>query len=72
MNKRKEFEEDTLTVFRREINKYPVLAEEEQIKLFEEYNKTGSLELLDKLVKHNLRLSIKVAKKHLYNRKRNF
>lgn len=61
-------EEDLLVSFRREINKYPVLDQEEQNKLIKEYQKTGNLEILDKLVKHNLRLSIMVARKFLYNR----
>lgn len=61
-------EEDLLVSFRREINKYPVLDPEEQNKLIKEYQKTGDLEILDKLVKHNLRLSIMVARKFLYNR----
>ena len=68
MSREKDFE-DSLKVFRREINKYDVFNETEQKELLKKYHETGDNELLDLLLKHNLRLAVMVARKHIYNRK---
>lgn len=68
MSTKNDFQEDLLSEFRREVNKYQVLEDKEQLELIKEYQNTGSIEILDKLIKHNLRLSIMVAKKFIYNR----
>lgn len=68
MSREKDFE-DSLKVFRREINKYDVFNETEQKELLKKYHETGDKELLDLLLKHNLRLAVMVARKHIYNRK---
>ena len=68
MSSEKDFE-DSLKVFRREINKYDVFNETEQKELLKKYHETGDKELLDLLLKHNLRLAVMVARKHIYNRK---
>ncbi len=68
MSREKDFE-DSLKVFRREINKYEVFNETEQKELLKKYHETGDKELLDLLLKHNLRLAVMVARKHIYNRK---
>ena len=39
MKKIKEYEESSLEAFRKEVNKYEVLGEEEQKKLLDEYKK---------------------------------
>lgn len=64
-----EEKESSFDIFRKEVNKYPIFSEEEQNNLLKKYNETGSFEILEEILKHNLRLSIKVAKRHLYNRK---
>ena len=69
MKKIKEYEESSLEAFRKEVNKYEVLGEEEQKKLLDEYKKTKDIRILDKIVKHNLRLSIAVANRYRHNRK---
>lgn len=49
----------------REIEKYPVLNEKEQLELFDKYRNNGDMEAKEKLIKHNLRLCLFVAKKYI-------
>lgn len=48
----------------REIEKYPVLPAEEQKKLARKYKETGNKVYFEKLVNHNLRLCLTIAKKY--------
>ena len=49
------------SAFRREVDRYPPLPEEEQRELFSEYAQTKDREVAHKLVRHNLRIVLKVA-----------
>ena len=56
--------EDSLSSYLNESRKYPLLSNTEIEELFKEYLKTNSKEIRNKIVNHNLRLAIHVAKKY--------
>lgn len=52
---------DPLTVYIREINRYKLLSQEEELSLTTELHETGNIETAKKLVLANLRLVVKIA-----------
>lgn len=52
-------------IFMQDIEKYPVLSEEEQESLLKEYKMDGSKEAYQKLVSHNLGLAVMVANRYI-------
>lgn len=57
------YNDDALTTYLIEINKYPLLTKNEEQKLFLEY-KYGSIEARNKLICSNLKLVVSIAKKY--------
>lgn len=55
-----------LSIYLNQIKNYSLLTPEEEVRLFEEYNKTKSLEIRNKILNANLRLSCNIAKRYLY------
>ncbi len=58
--------DDVLSAYIKEASKYRLLTEEEKISLISEYQKTHDINIRNKLVQHNLRLSIYIAKRYQY------
>ena len=54
--------QDTLSIYLKEITRYPLLTKEEEFNLAKEFKETGSIEAKNKLINHNLRLVVNVAK----------
>lgn len=52
---------DPLTLYIREISRYPLLSHEQEQALVKALNETGDIEIAKKLVVHNLRLVVKIA-----------
>ena len=57
------FDEGSLDQYLREISKYPLIPQEEEVNLAQRI-RTGEAEALDKLVRSNLRFVVSVAKKY--------
>src|SRR5439155_1838555 len=57
------FDEGSLDQYLREISKYPLIPQEEEVSLAQRI-RTGDPEALDKLVRSNLRFVVSVAKKY--------
>ena len=57
------FDEGSLDQYLREISKYPLIPQEEEVSLAQRI-RTGDGEALDKLVSSNLRFVVSVAKKY--------
>src|SRR5215216_5861680 len=57
------FDEGSLDQYLREISKYPLIPQEEEVTLAQRI-RTGEEEALDKLVRSNLRFVVSVAKKY--------
>ena len=55
---------DSVKIYLNDIAKYPILDKEEQRKLVVEYYNTRNKKIKDKLVSHNLRLVLRVAKSY--------
>lgn len=56
--------QETFRQYLNEISKYPLLTKEEEFELATAYQKTHDIEYRNKLVQHNLRLVISIAKKY--------
>lgn len=56
----------TLQQYLTEIRRYPYLSKEEELLLFEEYQKRGSREAAVKLILANLRVSVSIASEYLH------
>ena len=54
--------DESLQQYLNQISKYKVLTEEEEKELFEQYQKTKSQEIKEKILNHNLKLVVSVAK----------
>lgn len=49
------------------LRRYSILGRDEQVDLFRQYKEGGSMTARDKLVTHNLRLVLQIARKHLWS-----
>ena len=58
------FSDNALTLYMREVKKYPLLSNEEVIDCCNRYKK-GDLTAREKLINHNLRLVVSVASKYV-------
>lgn len=58
------YEKESLKVYRKEIETYPLLTEEETKELLVDFKERGDREAFEKLVKHNLRLAYSQAFKY--------
>lgn len=56
----------SVDMYLNEIKNYPLLTPEEEVKLFTQYNENRSLEVRNKILNANLRLSCNIAKRYLY------
>lgn len=63
MVRSKHFEEGSLHIYLKEINSYPLLNRDEEIKLAKQIKK-GDTHALEKLTRSNLRFVVSVAKKY--------
>ena len=54
---------DGVQYYLKKASKYRLLEEEEKIKLVNEYKKTHNIDIRNKLINHNLRLSVFIAKR---------
>lgn len=52
-------------IFLKEVEKYPVLSNQEQLELLNNYRETGNEQVHQKIIHHNLRLCIFIAKKYI-------
>ena len=55
---------DSMKIYMTEINKYPVLSQEEEYELATKYRKKGDLEAARKLITSNLRFVVKIANEY--------
>lgn len=62
------YHDDSLAHLYSTIKRYPVLGRSEQEKLIRQYQEEGKLSARDKLVTHNLRLVLQIARKHLWSK----
>lgn len=56
--------EDSVKLYIKEISKYKLLEEEQQQELLKQYQETKDKNIKEKIIKHNLRLCLYVAKKY--------
>lgn len=72
LNSDKDFsaDEDIVRQYYNEISKIPLLTELQEKELFAQYQTTRDIELRNKLVEHNLRLVVRIAKQYSYRLRR--
>src|SRR6476620_7635439 len=63
VNRKSQFDEGSLDQYLREISRYPLIAQEEEVTLAQRIRKNDQ-EALDKLVRSNLRFVVAVGKKY--------
>ncbi len=56
----------SLNIYLKDLKKYQILSQEEEVELFKKYREENDLKARKKLIEHNLRLVVYVAKKFKY------
>jgi RNA polymerase primary sigma factor len=60
-------ETESIKLFLKEVNQYQAFSKEEEVEVFKKYKKTNNPRVLEKIIKHNLRFVVSIAKQYIGN-----